>query len=112
MAVPHSVVGGDGRPALRHRRHRRYRRRFARLHDVGIGAEIMRANKFGPPGWQEDPEWKGWWGPSPPFHTPVFVLTHHPRPSIEMEDGATYHFIDTPGFSARKARLGRFIRNP
>ena len=49
---------------------------FARRHDVGIGAEIMGARKFGPPGWHEDdPEWKGWWGPNPPFHTPVFVLT-------------------------------------
>ena len=50
--------------------------------------------KFGPPGWHEDPEWKGWWGPNPPFHTPAFVLTHHPRPSIEMEGGTTFHFID------------------
>jgi hypothetical protein len=58
---------------------------FARLHDPGIGAEIMGARKFGYPGWHEDPEWKGWWGSDPPFHTPVFVLTHHPRPSIEME---------------------------
>ena len=56
----------------------------------------MGAGKFGPPGWHEDPEWKGWWGPNPPFHTPVFVLTHHPRPSIEMEGGTTFHFIDAP----------------
>ena len=48
---------------------------FARLHDPGIGAEIMGARKFGYPGWHEDPEWKGWWGPDPPFHTPVFILT-------------------------------------
>src|SRR2546430_8198947 len=67
---------------------------FARLHDPGIGAEIMGAGKFGYPGWHEDPEWKGWWGPSPPFHTPVFVLTHHPRPSIEMEGGTVFHFLD------------------
>src|ERR687887_419960 len=58
---------------------------FTRLHDVGIGAEIMGARKFGPPGWHEDPEWKGWWGSNPPFHTPVFVLTHHPRPSMEKD---------------------------
>ena len=57
---------------------------FVRLHDPGIGAEIMGAGKFGYPGWHEDPEWKGWWGSDPPFHTPVFVLTHHMRPSIEM----------------------------
>ena len=66
---------------------------FARQFAEGIGAEIMGAGKFGPPGWQEDPEWKGYWGPNPPFHTPVFVLTHHPRPSIEMEGGTTFHFL-------------------
>ena len=42
---------------------------FVRLHDPGIGAEIMGAGKLGYPGWHEDPEWKGWWGPNPPFHT-------------------------------------------
>src|SRR5690242_14308327 len=65
-----------------------------RLHDPGVGAEIMGAGKFGPPGWQADPDWKGWWGPEPPFHTPVFVLTHQPRASIEMEGGTTFHFLD------------------
>jgi hypothetical protein len=75
---------------------------FLRLHDPGIGAEIMGAGKFGPPGWHEDPEWKGAWGPNPPFHTPTFVLTHHPRPSIEMEGGTTYHFLDaSPAENAR-----------
>ena len=68
---------------------------FAQQHGPGIGAEIMGAGKFGPPGWHEDPEWKGWWGPNPPFHTPVLVLTHHPRPSIEMEGGTTFHFLST-----------------
>ncbi|MEU8224232.1 dihydrofolate reductase family protein [Kribbella sp. NPDC048915] len=67
---------------------------FAQQHDPGIGAEIMGAGKFGPPGWQDDPDWKGWWGPNPVFHQPVFVLTHRPRPSIEMEGGTTYHFVD------------------
>src|ERR687885_801049 len=67
---------------------------FVRLHDAGIGAEIMGAGKFGPPRWHQDPQWKGWWGPNPPFHTPVFVLTHHPRPSIELEGGTTFHFVD------------------
>jgi len=61
----------------------------------GIGAEIMGRNKFGPQrGPWADKEWKGWWGDNPVFHTPVFVLTHHPRPSIEMEGGTTFHFID------------------
>src|SRR5215207_3680597 len=66
---------------------------FAERHEFGIGAEIMGANKFGPPGWQDDPDWKGWWGPNPPFHTPAFVLTHRPGPSIEMEGGTTFHFL-------------------
>ena len=57
-------------------------------------AQIMGANKFGPPGWQDDPDWQGWWGPNPPFHTPTFVLTHRPRASIAMEGGTTFHFID------------------
>ena len=61
--------------------------------DVGIGAEIMGANKFGPPGWQDDPEWKGWWGVNPPFHSPTFVLTHRPVPPMEMEGGTTFHLV-------------------
>ncbi len=67
---------------------------LARQFDPGIGAEIMGANKFGPPGWQDDPDWQGWWGPNPPFHTPTFVLTHRPRSPIEMEGGTTFHFLD------------------
>ena len=68
---------------------------YASRHDVGFGAEIMGANKFGPPGWQDDPDWKGWWGPNPPFHTPTYVLTHRPREPIEMEGGTTFHFLST-----------------
>ncbi|MFE1167625.1 dihydrofolate reductase family protein [Nocardiopsis sp. NPDC058789] len=73
---------------------------------VGIGAEIMGRNKFGAQrGPWEDDDWEGWWGPNPPFHTPVFVLTHHPRPSLEMEGGTTFHFIDaTPRDALRQAR--------
>jgi dihydrofolate reductase len=67
---------------------------LVRLHSPGVGAEIMGAGKYGYPGWHEDPEWKGWWGDEPPFHTPVFVLTHHPRPPIEMQGGTTFHFLD------------------
>ena len=67
---------------------------LAERHGPGIGAEIMGAGKFGPPGWQDDQEWRGWWGDNPPFHTPTYVLTHHPRPSLEMEGGTTFHFID------------------
>jgi hypothetical protein len=47
---------------------------FARLYDPGFGAEIIGAGKWGHPGWHEDPDWKGAWGPNPPFHTPVFVV--------------------------------------
>jgi dihydrofolate reductase len=67
---------------------------FAVRHSVGIGAEIMGANKFGPPGWQDDPDWRGWWGEDPPFHTPTYVLTHRPRPPLEMQGGTTFHFLD------------------
>jgi dihydrofolate reductase len=87
---------------------------FVRLHDQGVGAEIMGSGKFGPPGWHDDPEWKGWWGPNPPFHTPVLVLTHHPRPSIEMEGGTTFHFVDTSPADAlaqaREAARGQDVR--
>ncbi|HMM93750.1 MAG: dihydrofolate reductase family protein [Micrococcales bacterium] len=67
---------------------------FARRFADGFGAEIMGANKFGPPGWQDDPQWRGWWGEDPPFHTPTYVLTHRPRPSMEMEGGTTFHFLE------------------
>jgi dihydrofolate reductase len=84
----------------------------------GIGAEIMGSRKFGPPGWHEDPDWKGWWGPNPPFHTPTFILTHHPRPPIEMEGGTTFHFLDAPPAealaaareAAREAGVGLDVR--
>jgi dihydrofolate reductase len=87
---------------------------FTRQHDPGIGAEIMGAGKFGHPGWEDDPDWKGAWGPNPPFHTPVFVLTHHTRPSIEMEGGTTYHFLDASPAealeTARSAADGKDVR--
>jgi len=87
---------------------------FARRFADGIGAEIMAAGKFGPPGWHEDPEWMGWWGSNPPFHTPVFVLTHHPRPSIKMEGGTTFHFVDASPAEAlemaREAAGGQDVR--
>jgi dihydrofolate reductase len=68
---------------------------FAVRNNAGIGAEIMGRGKFGPPvDYDADEEWRGWWGPNPPFHTPVFVLTHHPRPPLEMEGGTVYHFVD------------------
>jgi dihydrofolate reductase len=70
-----------------------------------IGAEIMGRNKFGPHrGPWTDHEWKGWWGEEPPFHTPVFVMTHHERPSFALSD-TTFHFVDAePAVVLRRAR--------
>ena len=69
-----------------------------------IGAWILGRNMFGPirGPWPDD-AWKGWWGASPPYHTPVFVLTHHPRPALVMEGGTTFHFV-TDGIHAALAR--------
>lgn len=92
---------------------------FASNWNAGIGVEIMGRNKFsasrGPwPSVGTVDEWRGWWGDNPPFHTPVFVLTHHPRPSIEMDGGTTFHFIDrSPAdalAAAREAAGGRDVR--
>ena len=88
---------------------------FASQWGPGIGAEIMGRNKFGP---QRGPwtnnEWKGWWGDDPVFHTPVFVLTHHPRPSVGMKGGTTFHFMDASPAeavaAAREAADGRDVR--
>lgn len=68
---------------------------FARNWNTGVGVEIMGRNKFGyQRGPWADEEWTGWWGENPPFHTPVFILTHHQRPTIEMQGGTSFHFID------------------
>lgn len=67
---------------------------FTRDFSHNIGAEIMGRNKFGPVrGPWPNLDWQGWWGDVPPFHTPVFVLTHHPRPSFTLAD-TTFHFVD------------------
>jgi dihydrofolate reductase len=68
---------------------------FAAQGDLRIGATVMGRNMFGPirGPWGND-NWTGWWGENPPFHHPVFVLTHHARPSITMEGGTTFHFVD------------------
>ena len=65
-----------------------------------LGAWIMGRNMFGPVRgpWPND-EWKGWWGDNPPYHVPVFVLTHHARPPLEMEGGTVFHFV-TEGIEA------------
>jgi len=61
---------------------------------ANVGATVMGRNMFGggPGGWG-DGSWKGWWGDDPPFHTPVFVLTHHEREPVAMEGGTTFHFV-------------------
>jgi dihydrofolate reductase len=68
---------------------------FVAQADVGIGATIMGRNMFGPiRGPWGDEQWMGWWGDDPPFHHPVFVLTHHPRASVTMQGGTTFHFVN------------------
>ncbi len=67
---------------------------FASRGFENIGAAIMGRNMFGPQrGQWPDDGWKGWWGPNPPYHTPVFVMTHYPRPPIIMEGGTVFEFI-------------------
>jgi len=87
---------------------------FTRDFSHGIGAEIMGRNKFGPQrGPWEDHEWQGWWGDEPPFHTPVFVMTHHERPSFTLSD-TTFHFVGGEPAAvleqARAAAQGRDVR--
>lgn len=88
---------------------------FARRSFDNIGAWIMGRNMFGPVrGPWPDSRWKGWWGDNPPYHVPVFVLTHHPRDSITMEGGTVFHFV-TDGIhqaldQAREAAGGRDVR--
>jgi dihydrofolate reductase len=80
-----------------------------------IGAWIMGRNMFGPVRgpWADD-EWKGWWGENPPYHVPVFVLTHHAREALVMKGGTVFHFvtdgIDSALEKARKAANGKDIR--
>ncbi|HWA40656.1 MAG TPA: dihydrofolate reductase family protein [Gemmatimonadales bacterium] len=79
---------------------------FSRRSMTGIGAWILGRNMFGPirGPWPDD-QWKGWWGPNPPYHVPTFVLTHHPRPPITMEGGTVFHFVTDGVESAlRQAR--------
>jgi dihydrofolate reductase len=80
-----------------------------------VGAYVMGRNMFGggPGPWRQDPPWTGWWGDDPPYHTPVFVLTHHPREPLEMEGGTTFIFV-TEGIEsaldqATKAADGRDV---
>jgi dihydrofolate reductase len=67
------------------------------------GAFVMGRNMFGPIRGEWDEDWRGWWGDEPPYHAPVFVLTHHPHDPIEMAGGTTFHFV-TDGFDAAYAQ--------
>jgi dihydrofolate reductase len=88
---------------------------FAAQSMGGIGAWILGRNMFGPVrGPWPDESWRGWWGKNPPYHAPVFVLTHHKRPPLEMEGGTVFHFV-TEGIHAaleraRAAAGGQDIR--
>ena len=88
---------------------------FAARGFKNIGAWILGRNMFGPirGPWPDD-EWKGWWGDNPPYHVPVFILTHHARPPIQMEGDTTFHFV-TGGIhealdKAREAANGMDVR--
>lgn len=88
---------------------------FAARSFRNVGAWILGRNMFAPSrGPWSDMNWKGWWGESPPYHVPTFILTHHARPSIEMEGGTTFHFV-TGGIHealdrAREAAKGMDVR--
>jgi dihydrofolate reductase len=88
---------------------------FAAQAMAGVGAWILGRNMFGPiRGPWPDESWKGWWGDEPPYHTPVFVLTHHPRAPLPMKGGTTFHFV-TDGIHealarAKEAAQGKDIR--
>ena len=88
---------------------------WARRSFGNIGAWILGRNMFGPVRgpWLDD-AWKGWWGDEPPYHVPVFVLTHHPRPPLAMNGGTVFHFV-TGGIHealqrAREAAAGKDVR--
>ena len=76
----------------------------------GNGAYVMGRNMFGPVRGEWTGDWRGWWGADPPYHAPVFVLTHHAREPVEMEGGTTFHFV-TDGLEAAIARA-RAVAEP
>lgn len=88
---------------------------FAARSARNVGAWILGRNMFGPiRGPWPDASWKGWWGEDPPYHAPVFVLTHHARPPLPMKGGTTFHFV-TGGIhealdQARAAANGRDVQ--
>jgi len=74
---------------------------------AGLGAHIMGRNMFGGGPGEWDESWRGWWGEEPPFHAPVFVLTHHPREPLEMRGGTTFEFVtEGPEAALERAPTG------
>ncbi len=93
--APHGLEGGevdDSTPVIEEMQ-------------TNVGATIMGRNMFGggPGPWDADDPWDGWWGDEPPFHTPVFVLTHHPREPLRKQGGTTFHFV-TDGIESALAQ--------
>ena len=82
--APHGLEGGDVNPSTQ-----------VVKEAQDVGANVMGRKMFGggPGPWRDDPPWTGWWGEDPPFHTPVFVLTHHPREPLPMQSGTTFHVV-------------------
>src|SRR5919109_1593807 len=94
---PHGLKGGEVNPSTP----------VVEEMQSNVGATVMGRNMFGggPGPWREDPPWRGWWGDNPPYHTPVFVLTHHPRQPLEMEGGTSFIFVtDGPESALERAR--------
>lgn len=90
-------------------------RALTSLWGQGIGAEIMGRRKFGPQtGEWPDDGWRGWWGDEPPFRTPVFVMTHHPHPTLGFPNGTSFRFVDGSPHEvlriAQEAADGRDVR--
>ncbi len=88
---------------------------FAARSFENVGAWILGRNMFGPVrGPSPDDSWKGWWGDEPPYHVPVFVLTHHARAPLEMKGGTTFHFVtdgpDSALAEAKRAAQGKDVR--
>lgn len=87
---------------------------YARSYFAEVGAEIMGAGMFGLHNHPDDPDWRGWWGDEPPFRVPVLVLTHTPRPSLEMAGGTTFHVLSAAPREAldraREAAGGKDVR--
>jgi dihydrofolate reductase len=91
---PEHPLGVGGRALHNWMRGENPSSRVLEADELGVGSLIMGRSMFGggPGPWSREP-WEGWWGPNPPFHLPVFVLTHHPRAKLECEGGTTFTLI-------------------